>query len=105
MSWAETNVPDNTLASQRRKNTGFRSANQVEVDFVSIASGMKNSLKALGCHPNLPSILGSASKISHLPYPALLGHHPRVGTLLVPGLGGPIPLTQKSDLLSEHSQT
>ena len=31
-SWAETNVPDNTLASQRRQNTGFRSAYQVELD-------------------------------------------------------------------------
>ena len=62
MSWAETNVPDNTLASQRRENTGFRSANQVEVDFVSIASGMKNNLKASGCHPNLPSILKGGTR-------------------------------------------
>ena len=38
-SWAETNVPDNTLASHKRQNTGFRSANQVEVDLFSIASG------------------------------------------------------------------
>ena len=35
MSWDETNVPDNTLASHKRQNTGFRSANQVEVDFIS----------------------------------------------------------------------
>jgi hypothetical protein len=39
MSWAETNVPDNTLASQRRQNTEFRSANHVEVDFVFMAAG------------------------------------------------------------------
>ena len=31
----ETTVPDKTLARNRRKNTGFRSANQVEVDFIS----------------------------------------------------------------------
>ena len=41
-SWAETNVPDKTLASHKRQNAGFRSANQVEVDFFSIASGIKN---------------------------------------------------------------
>ncbi len=35
-SWTETTVPDNTLASHRRQNTGFRSANQVEVDFISL---------------------------------------------------------------------
>jgi hypothetical protein len=33
-SWAETNVPETTVASQRRQNIGFRSANQVDVDFV-----------------------------------------------------------------------
>ena len=35
-SWAETNVPDITLASHKRQNAGFRSANQVAVDFLSI---------------------------------------------------------------------
>jgi hypothetical protein len=30
-------VPDNTLASHKPQNTGFRSANQVELDFFSIA--------------------------------------------------------------------
>jgi hypothetical protein len=39
-SWAETTVPDNTLASHKRQNSGFRSANQVEVDFILIASGI-----------------------------------------------------------------
>jgi hypothetical protein len=51
-SWAETNVPDTTLASQRRKNTGLRSANQVEVDFVFIPSGKKNNRKPSSRHPN-----------------------------------------------------
>ena len=51
-SWADTNVPETTLASQRRQNIGFRSANQVEVDFVFIASGMKNSRKPSSRHPN-----------------------------------------------------
>jgi acyl-CoA thioesterase len=35
MSWAETTVPDNTLASHKRQNIWFRSANQVEADFIS----------------------------------------------------------------------
>jgi hypothetical protein len=35
-SWAETNVPDKTLASHKRRNTGFRSANHVDIDFLSI---------------------------------------------------------------------
>ncbi len=35
MSCAETAVPDNTLARNKRQKTGFRSANQVEVDFIS----------------------------------------------------------------------
>jgi len=43
-SWAETTVPDNTLASHKRQNSGFPSANQVEVDFILIASGMKRAL-------------------------------------------------------------
>ena len=34
-SWPETTVPDNRLASHKRQNTGFRSANQVEVDLIS----------------------------------------------------------------------
>ncbi len=40
MSCAETNVPDKALASQRRQNTGFLNANQVEADVVFIASGV-----------------------------------------------------------------
>jgi hypothetical protein len=36
-SWAATNVPERTLASHKRENTGFRSASQVEVEvFVSV---------------------------------------------------------------------
>jgi hypothetical protein len=35
-SWAETNVPDRTLAHQRRQNVGFRSANQVDAAFAFI---------------------------------------------------------------------
>jgi hypothetical protein len=35
MSCAERNVPDKTLASHMRQKAGFRSANQVEVDFKS----------------------------------------------------------------------
>ena len=35
MSCAETTVPDKTLTRNKRQNTGFRSANQVEVDFIS----------------------------------------------------------------------
>jgi hypothetical protein len=34
-SWFETTVPDNRLASHKRQNAGFRSANQVEVDLIS----------------------------------------------------------------------
>ena len=40
-SWAETNVPDNTLANHKRQNTGFRRANQVEVDLFSIGNGIR----------------------------------------------------------------
>jgi hypothetical protein len=40
-SWADKTVPDNTLASQRRQYTGFRSANQVEVDLILTANDMK----------------------------------------------------------------
>ena len=36
MSCAERNVPDKTLASHIRQKTGFRSGNQVEVDFTSV---------------------------------------------------------------------
>ena len=46
-SWADTTVPDNTLASQRRQYTGFRSANQVEVDLILTASAMKMAAKPL----------------------------------------------------------
>ena len=45
-SWADTTVPDNTLASHKRQNTGFRSANQVEVDFIVLASGMKGGSRS-----------------------------------------------------------
>jgi len=55
MSCAETNVPDNTLANQRRLNTGFRSANHVDVDFFSIAKRHENNRKPSNRHPNLPS--------------------------------------------------
>jgi hypothetical protein len=41
MSCAETNVPDNTLASHRLRNTGFPRANQVDVDAFSMSSDMK----------------------------------------------------------------
>ena len=34
-SWDETNVPDSRVANHKRQNTGFRSANQVEVDLFS----------------------------------------------------------------------
>ena len=41
-SCADTNVPERTLASQSRANTGFRSANQVDVEvFVSVANPAK----------------------------------------------------------------
>ena len=40
-SCAERNVPDSTLASQRRQKAAFRRANQVEVDFFSIAAGRR----------------------------------------------------------------
>ena len=36
MSWAETQHPETTLASQSLRKTGFRSANQMEVEFVLI---------------------------------------------------------------------
>jgi hypothetical protein len=42
-SWAETTVPNNTLANHKRQNSGFRSANQVEVDFIFIASALKRT--------------------------------------------------------------
>ena len=35
VAWAETTVPDNTLASHKRQNIWFQSANQVEADFIS----------------------------------------------------------------------
>ena len=38
-------MPENRVANHKRQNTGFRSANQVEVDFVFMASGIKNSCK------------------------------------------------------------
>ena len=47
MSWAETTVPDNRLASHKWQKTGFRSANQVEVDFIFIASGTKIAVRAV----------------------------------------------------------
>ena len=50
MSCAETNVPDKALASQRRQNTGFLSANQVEADVVFIANGIKR--EKLFARPN-----------------------------------------------------
>jgi hypothetical protein len=41
-SCADANVPERTLASQSRANTGFRSANQVDVEvFVSVANPAK----------------------------------------------------------------
>ena len=49
MSWAETTVPDNRLASHKWQRTGFRNANQVEVDFIFIASGTKISRQSSCC--------------------------------------------------------
>jgi hypothetical protein len=36
MSWAETQQPETTLASQSLQKTGFRSASQMEFEFVLI---------------------------------------------------------------------
>ncbi len=36
MSWAETQHPETTLASQSLEKTGFRRADQMEVEFVLI---------------------------------------------------------------------
>ena len=33
-SWAETTVPNNTLAIHKWRKTGFRNANRVELDFI-----------------------------------------------------------------------
>ena len=68
-SWAETKMPDNTLANHSRRNTGFRSENQVEVDFVFIAADMICTQIALpgiriALPSNVPSVDGPRAPAS-----------------------------------------